>query len=99
MLILELLRAEIAERGVQSAGVVDLIDEAWKVGGDVLEGLIGHRKDGLDLVRLAGSRSIVGKRAGKQNVRSRPVGPGHGVHQRQRATAVLTNMRIPVRLE
>ena len=52
MLILELLRAEIAERGVQSAGVVDLIDEAWKVGSDVLEGLIGHGIDGLDLQRL-----------------------------------------------
>ena len=52
MLILELLRTDIAERGVQSAGVVDLIDEAWKVGSDVLEGLIGHGIDGLDLQRL-----------------------------------------------
>ena len=49
MLIFELLRAEIAERGVQSACVVDLIDEARKVGRDVLEGLVGHRIDGLDL--------------------------------------------------
>ena len=29
--ILVLRGAEIAERGVQSAGIVDLIDEAWKV--------------------------------------------------------------------
>ena len=40
MLILELLRAEIAERGMQSGGVVDLIDEARKVGSDILEGFV-----------------------------------------------------------
>ena len=44
-----MLRADIAERGVQSPCVVDLIDEARKVGCDVLEGLVGHRIDGLDL--------------------------------------------------
>jgi para-nitrobenzyl esterase len=32
VLILELRRAEIAERGVQSSYIVHLIDEAWKVG-------------------------------------------------------------------
>jgi hypothetical protein len=36
VLILELHRAEIAERGVQSLYIVHLIDEAWKVGRDVL---------------------------------------------------------------
>jgi hypothetical protein len=40
VLILELLRAEIAERGMQSGGVVDLIDEARKVGSDILEGFV-----------------------------------------------------------
>lgn len=52
MLILELLRAEIAERGMQSACVVDLIDEARKIGGDIVESLVGHRVDGLDLERF-----------------------------------------------
>jgi hypothetical protein len=33
VVILELCWAQVAERGVQSAGVVDLIDEAWKIGG------------------------------------------------------------------
>ena len=40
VVILELLWAEIAERGVQSAGVVDLIDEAGKILRDVGKGLI-----------------------------------------------------------
>lgn len=52
MLILELLRTEIAERGAQSTGVVDLIDEARKVGSDIVERLIGHRIDDLDLERF-----------------------------------------------
>ena len=50
--VLELLRAEIAERGMEPPGVVDLVDEARKVGGDVVEGLVGHRVDRLDLERL-----------------------------------------------
>jgi len=37
---------------VQSADVVDLIDKAWKVGGDIFERLVIHRIDGLDLKRL-----------------------------------------------
>jgi hypothetical protein len=42
-LILELNRAQVPERGMESAGVVDGIDEPGKVGGDVFEGLIGHQ--------------------------------------------------------
>ena len=42
MVILELLRAEIAESGVQSAGIVDRVDEARKIRGDVGEGLVGQ---------------------------------------------------------
>ncbi len=34
---------------MQAGFVVDLINEARKVGGDVLEGLLGHRVDRLDL--------------------------------------------------
>src|SRR5208282_1505863 len=49
VLILELRRAEIAERGVQSSYIVHLIDEAWKVGRDVLERFIGRQVDSLDL--------------------------------------------------
>ena len=47
VLILELRRAEIAERGVQSLYlyIVHLIDEAWKVGRDVLERFIGRQVD------------------------------------------------------
>jgi hypothetical protein len=52
VLILELLRTEIAERRVQSAGVVALIDEARKVGSDVFENLVGHRIDSPDLERF-----------------------------------------------
>jgi len=37
---------------MQSAGVVDLINEAGKVLSDVGEGFIGHRIDGFDLHRL-----------------------------------------------
>ena len=51
-MIFELLRTEIAECGVQSACVVDVIDEPRKVCSDIFEGLVGHRIDGLDLERL-----------------------------------------------
>ena len=37
---------------MQSARVVDLIDEARKIGGDIIESLVGHRIDGLDLERF-----------------------------------------------
>ena len=47
MLILELLRAEIAERGMRSADVVDLIDETRR--SNVLESLPSHRIDRLEL--------------------------------------------------
>src|SRR5262245_29694565 len=49
VLILELLWAEIAERGMEPAFVVDLLDEVGKVLGDVLEAFEGHRVDGFDL--------------------------------------------------
>jgi hypothetical protein len=50
--VLELLRAEIAQSGVETAAVVDLVDESRKVLGDVCEGFVGHRIDGFDLERL-----------------------------------------------
>src|SRR6516162_7676545 len=37
---------------LQTASVVDLVDEPWKVPGDVVEGFVGHRIDGFDLERL-----------------------------------------------
>ena len=43
---------------MQSASVVDLIDEAGKVGGDIFEGLIIHQIDGLDLERLHEALSL-----------------------------------------
>ena len=38
--VLELDRAEIAQGGVQAAGVVDLLDESGQVGGDLLIGVV-----------------------------------------------------------
>jgi hypothetical protein len=40
MTFLELGRTETTELGVEPTGVVDVVDEAWKIGGDVFEGLI-----------------------------------------------------------
>ena len=37
---------------MEFAGVVDLIDKAWKIGGDVFEGFVIHQIDGLDLKGL-----------------------------------------------
>jgi hypothetical protein len=37
---------------VETAAVVDLVDESRKVVGDIGEGSVGHRIDGLDLERL-----------------------------------------------
>src|SRR4051794_39068979 len=51
-LILELRGAEIAEGGVEPARVVDLLDEAGKVVGNVVEGLECHWVDGFDLEHL-----------------------------------------------
>ncbi len=50
--ILVLRGAEIAERGVESAGIVDLIDEAWKVSRNVLESFVGHQIHGFKLESL-----------------------------------------------
>ena len=47
VLILELHRAEIPQRRVQSAGVVDLLDEPGQVGADVLERLVVRQVDRL----------------------------------------------------
>jgi hypothetical protein len=49
MLIFELLRAEVSERGMEPLWIVNLIDEPWKVEGDVFEGIVGHGIDGFDL--------------------------------------------------
>jgi hypothetical protein len=45
VLILELLRAQISERRMAPAFVVDIFDEAGKVFGDILEAFVGHRVD------------------------------------------------------
>src|SRR5271156_5601176 len=50
--VLELLRAEIAQGGMETTSVVDLVDDPWKVLGDVGEGFVGHRIDRLDLESL-----------------------------------------------
>jgi len=34
---------------MEPAGVVDLIEKAWKIGGDVFESFVIHQIDGLDL--------------------------------------------------
>ena len=39
---------------MEFAGVVDLIDKAWKIGGDVFESFVIHQIDGLDLKGLLG---------------------------------------------
>ena len=46
------MRAEIAQGGMETTSVVDLVDEPWKVLGDVGEGFVGHRIDRLDLESL-----------------------------------------------
>jgi hypothetical protein len=40
VVVLELGGAQVAERGVKSPHVVDVVDEAGQVGGDVFEGLV-----------------------------------------------------------
>src|SRR5262249_7609724 len=52
VMILELRGAQVAERGVQPASVVDLVNEAGKIRGDVLECFVVHKVDGFDLQRL-----------------------------------------------
>jgi hypothetical protein len=37
---------------MEPAGVVDLIEKAWKIGGDVFESFVIHQIDGLDLKGL-----------------------------------------------
>ena len=49
VLILELHGADIAERGMKAFAIVNLVDEPWKVGGDILERLVGRQVDGLNL--------------------------------------------------
>ena len=52
MLILELYGAQGAERGVRSAGVVDLLDESGRAYADVFERLVVRQVDRLDLEDL-----------------------------------------------
>jgi hypothetical protein len=40
--VLELGGAQVTERGVEPPRVIDVVDEAWEVGRDVLEGLVVH---------------------------------------------------------
>jgi hypothetical protein len=47
--ILELCGAQVTERRVEPACVVDLVDEPRKICGDVLERFVLHQVDGLDL--------------------------------------------------
>ena len=51
-MILELRWAQVAERGVEPPGVVDVVNEAGKIGGDIREGFLVHQVDGVDLQRL-----------------------------------------------
>jgi hypothetical protein len=55
VLLLELRRAETAERGMQASLILDLIDELREVCYDLVEGIVGYRVDGLDLQRLPGA--------------------------------------------
>ena len=48
--VLELLGAEIAESGVETAAFVDLVDKSRKVACDVSEGLVGHWIDGFEVL-------------------------------------------------
>jgi hypothetical protein len=58
--ILELRRAQVAERGVQSACVVDLVNEAGMARGDLLERFVVHEVDGISLNAAApGKRSFL----------------------------------------
>src|SRR5262249_41726745 len=52
VVILRLRGAQVAERGVEPASVVDLVNEAGKIRGDVLECFVVHKVDGFDLQRL-----------------------------------------------
>jgi hypothetical protein len=52
VVIVELRGAQVAERGVQPASAVDLVNEAAKIRGDVLERFVVHQVDGIDLQRL-----------------------------------------------
>jgi hypothetical protein len=52
VVVLELSWVQIAERGVEPASVVHLIDEARKIGGHVLTGFIVDQTCGFDLQGL-----------------------------------------------
>ena len=52
VMILELCRALGSRARSGVAGVVDLIDKAWKNGGDVFESFVIHQIDGRDLKGL-----------------------------------------------
>jgi hypothetical protein len=60
VVILELRRAQVAECGVQSACVVDLVNEAGKARGDLLERFVVHEVDGISLNAAApGKRNFL----------------------------------------
>ncbi len=52
VLVLELLRAERAGSGMQSALIVTIADEARNPGEDIIEGFVGHRVGSSGLERL-----------------------------------------------
>ena len=52
VLVLELYAAQVSERGVEPSLIVDLVDEAGKVGRDVPESFASHRVYRLHLQRL-----------------------------------------------
>jgi hypothetical protein len=63
VVVLELGGTQVTERGVEPPRVKDVVDEAWEVGRDVLEGLVVHEVHGLDLESLhetLGLRIVVG---------------------------------------
>ena len=63
VVVLELGRAQIAERGMESASVVNLVDEAWKIGCHILEGFVVHQIDGLDPQWLCGEHLVLPDRS------------------------------------
>jgi hypothetical protein len=65
-MILKLCWAQVAERGVETTGVVDVIDKAWKIGGDVFESF------GASVVRNSAPAFVfqVGARGGFSEIES-----------------------------
>lgn len=55
---LELLRAEVAQRGMLAKAILNVVDEPRKILSDVSERLLGDGKDGVDYERLHEALSL-----------------------------------------